>query len=79
MGQTSSHKHMRADYAKPGGIGPGGPHTGGLHGGIISNSVYGSSVDYSSYNPDEINEDDSYPTINSRHSYVSSFLIMIWH
>lgn len=69
MGQTSSHKHLRSDYAKGGGS---GVNPGQHHSGIMSNSVYGSSVDYSNYNPDDINEDDeiSYPTINSRHSYV---------
>lgn len=74
MGQTSSHKHLRSDYAKGGGS---GVHPGQHHSGIMSNSVYGSSVDYSNYNPDDINEDDeiSYPTINSRHSYSPTHAI----
>lgn len=76
MGQTSSHKHLRSDYGKPGGVGSGG-HPGALHSGIMSNSGYGSSIDYSSYNPDDINEDDEvpYPTIDSRHSYSPTHAI----
>ena len=81
MGQTSSHKHLRTDFAKGG---P-GSHSGQQHGGIMRNSGYGSSADYN-FNPEDINEDDeiSYPTINSRHSYVrtptyqSPFSILIF-
>lgn len=77
MGQTSSHKHMRADYGKTGVAGSntgGGINVGPHHSGsIMTGSGYGSSVDYSGFSPDDINEDDeiSYPTINSRHSYVN--------
>lgn len=75
MGQTASHKHLRSEYGK-GAVGV-SPQSGQPHSGIMTNSGYGSSIDYSNYNPDEINEDDevSYPTINSRHSYSPTHTI----
>ena len=65
MGNTTSNKQIRNEFLKNSNY----AHHGGSTEYSKSNS--GSSNTEYIYHPEDLIDDESYPSINSRHSYVS--------